>query len=64
VRLRLQIVDDAVHLEVGDDGRGMPAGNRRSGLANLAARAERFGGSLPIDSDPTGTRIRWHAQLP
>lgn len=64
VRLRLQIVDDAVHLEVGDDGCGMPAGTRRSGLANLAARAERFGGSLQIDSDPTGTRIRWHAPLP
>jgi signal transduction histidine kinase len=64
VTVRLHIVEETVHLEVNDDGRGFPAGNRRSGLANLAARAERFGGSLQVDSDPTGTRIRWHAPLP
>jgi signal transduction histidine kinase len=64
VTVRLHIVEETVHLEVNDDGRGIPAGNRRSGLANLAARAERFGGSLQVDSDPTGTRIRWHAPLP
>jgi signal transduction histidine kinase len=64
VTLRIHIVEEAVHLEVSDDGRGMPESDRRSGLANLAARAERFGGSMQIDSDPSGTRIRWRAPLP
>ncbi|HSJ46068.1 MAG TPA: GAF domain-containing protein [Euzebyales bacterium] len=64
VTLRLQIVEESVHLEVSDDGRGIPAGGRRSGLTNVAARAERFGGSMQIDSDPSGTRIQWRAPLP
>ena len=64
VTLGLHIVEEGVHLEVSDDGRGMPAGDRRSGLANLAARAERFGGSMQIDSGPAGTCIRWRAPLP
>jgi len=64
VTLHLHIVEETLRLEVSDDGRGIPAGNRRSGLANLAARAERFGGSLQIDSDASGTRIRWHTPLP
>ena len=64
VSLRLRIVEETVHLEVSDDGRGMPSGGRRSGLANLAARAERFGGSMQIDSGQSGTSVRWHAPLP
>lgn len=63
VTLGLHIVEETVHLEVSDDGRGMPAGGRRSGLTNLAARAERFGGSMEIDSDPSGTQVLWRAPL-
>ncbi|MGW8377816.1 GAF domain-containing protein [Streptomyces sp. ODS28] len=34
----------AVRLTVADDGRGMPEGGRRSGLRNIARRAESLGG--------------------
>jgi signal transduction histidine kinase len=38
----------AVRLTVADDGVGVPAGGRRSGLANLARRAEALGGSSTV----------------
>jgi signal transduction histidine kinase len=47
-------------LEVGDDGRGIGAVSRRSGLANLRTRAERRGGRLIVASGtPRGTRLTW-----
>jgi signal transduction histidine kinase len=49
---------------VTDDGRGLPPVTVRSGLANLADRAERRGGELSCTSSPTGTEIRWTAPLP
>ncbi len=49
---------------VTDDGRGLPPVTVRSGLANLADRAERRGGELSCRSSPTGTEIRWTAPLP
>jgi two-component system, NarL family, sensor histidine kinase DevS len=49
-----------VTLVVADDGAGIDAGQtRRSGLANLAGRAERHGGSLRIDTGPDGTTLTW-----
>jgi signal transduction histidine kinase len=36
----------------------------RSGLANLADRAERRGGELGSTSSESGTEIRWSAPLP
>lgn len=45
---------------VRDDGTGMPETDRRSGLANLAARARERGGSFTIDpAHPHGTEVRW-----
>jgi signal transduction histidine kinase len=62
VRLR---VGTEVEVVVSDDGAGMdPAQGRRSGLANLAERAQAHGGALTIIArEPTGTSVRWRAAL-
>lgn len=49
---------------VTDDGRGLPPVTVRSGLANLADRADRRGGTLSCTSSPSGTEIQWTAPLP
>ena len=49
-----------VVVTVRDDGTGMPETDRRSGLANLAARARERGGTFTIDPvQPHGTQVRW-----
>jgi signal transduction histidine kinase len=51
-------------LEVADDGRGIGAVSRRSGLANLRTRAERRSGRLIVASGtPRGTRLDWTVPL-
>ncbi|MFI1460515.1 sensor histidine kinase [Nocardia carnea] len=59
-------VDDAVTVEITDDGIGLaPRIDRRSGLANLTARAERAGGRCLVTGNPAGgTVLRWSAPLP
>ncbi len=54
-----------VLLTVTDDGVGIPAGGRRSGLRNLARRAEALGGDAWHESGPyrKGTLVRWTARL-
>lgn len=53
-------VRDELTLRVVDDGVGIPTGTRRSGLANMAARAERHGGSLQVArGDRAGTELSW-----
>ncbi|MGZ8734828.1 MAG: GAF domain-containing protein [Acidimicrobiia bacterium] len=54
-------VTDEIVLRVCDDGIGLPQGqDRRSGLANLEARAVELGGSLDVTSQPGGgTRVTW-----
>ncbi|MFI5564275.1 GAF domain-containing protein [Amycolatopsis japonica] len=49
-----------------DDGVGPPDGpGRRSGLANLAERAARWGGSCGLKAvEDGGTRLEWTAELP
>ena len=49
---------------VTDDGRGLPAVTVRSGLINLADRAERRGGRLTTAVGPSGTEIAWTVPLP
>ncbi len=60
ISVRLSSID-GVELRVSDDGVGLPEDlARRSGLANLARRAESWGGELLIDSGPQeGTTITW-----
>jgi signal transduction histidine kinase len=51
-------------LTVADDGVGIPAGGRRSGLANLAQRAADLGGTLDLGTPPGGgARLVWRVPL-
>ncbi|GAA3864996.1 GAF domain-containing sensor histidine kinase [Streptomyces sedi] len=52
---------DAVRLTVADDGVGMNAGGRRSGLRNLARRAESLGGTATVGPGigGSGTELTW-----
>ncbi|MFE5589274.1 GAF domain-containing sensor histidine kinase [Streptomyces sp. NPDC056549] len=74
---RIEVVVDAgvtlpdgsagVRLSVADDGIGIPAGGRRSGLRNLARRAESLGGASwcgpGLAEDGGGTTVVWEAPL-
>jgi signal transduction histidine kinase len=55
-------------VRVTDDGTGLPPDGRRSGLRNLASRAEKLGGELRLGpADPAaarpGTRLEWRAPI-
>jgi signal transduction histidine kinase len=51
-------------VRVDDDGVGVPAGASRSGLRNLASRAEQLGGFLRISAAPGGgTRLLWQVPI-
>ncbi len=56
---------DGLLVTVLDNGVGIGTPNRNSGLANLRRRAENLGGTLRIDSRPTGgTGLQWLIPLP
>jgi signal transduction histidine kinase len=64
VEVRVVVREDELVLEVDDDGVGIGEPSRRSGLANLAVRAEQLGGSLLLASSPgSGTRVTWRVPL-
>ncbi|WP_328619350.1 sensor histidine kinase [Streptomyces sp. NBC_00354] len=51
---------------VTDDGIGLPDGGRRSGLRNLAERAEKLGGSMAVaarGAGERGTHLEWRVPL-
>ena len=51
-------------LRVRDDGTGMAGITRRSGLANMAARAAELGGRLAIDpAEGGGTQLDWRVPV-
>jgi signal transduction histidine kinase len=51
-------------ITIEDDGKGLPAKGRRSGLANLTDRATARGGTMQAsERDPGGTRIVWRAPV-
>jgi signal transduction histidine kinase len=50
---------------VRDNGRGIGETSRRSGLANMADRAEQLGGGLRLSSPETGgTELEWKVPVP
>ncbi|HSU00479.1 MAG TPA: histidine kinase, partial [Geodermatophilus sp.] len=53
-----------VRVVVTDDGVGLPVVTVRSGLANLADRAERRGGRLTATGGPAGTQVTWVVPWP
>ena len=64
VEVALQATGKEVVLTVSDDGVGLPAEGRRSGLDNLAERAARLGGSFEAAAVPEGgTHLVWRAPL-
>ncbi|WNV75390.1 GAF domain-containing protein [Geodermatophilus sp. DSM 44513] len=56
-------VGTQVQVVVTDDGIGLPTVAVRSGLTNLADRAERHGGRMTTSTGPRGTQIRWSVPL-
>jgi signal transduction histidine kinase len=60
--------DGMLTVQVIDNGTGIPANGRRSGLRNLASRADKLGGELRLGpADPgepsPGTRLEWRVPL-
>jgi signal transduction histidine kinase len=57
--------DGILAVQVSDNGTGLPPGGRRSGLRNLAGRAEKLGGELrlspadPANTGAPGTKLEW-----
>ena len=50
---------------VRDNGRGMQETSRRSGLANMAERAEKLGGQLRVSpAEGGGTELEWKVPVP
>ncbi|MFC9291198.1 GAF domain-containing protein [Streptomyces sp. NPDC057052] len=53
-----------VRLTVTDNGAGIPAEGRRSGLTNMAERARKLGGDMEhADREGGGTQLVWHAPV-
>ena len=64
VEISLLATSDEVVLTVTDDGRGIPAEGRRSGLRGLEERATGAGGVLEITSpEGGGSSVAWRAPL-
>jgi signal transduction histidine kinase len=50
---------------VRDNGRGIPDGTHRSGLRNMADRADRLGGQLRLSpAEGGGTELQWEVPVP
>ncbi|MFJ8625118.1 GAF domain-containing protein [Kitasatospora sp. NPDC093550] len=64
VEVALRATGARVLLTVQDDGVGIPDQGRRSGLRNLAERAEGLGGALEVSRPPEGgARLVWAVPL-
>jgi signal transduction histidine kinase len=57
--------DGTITVLVRDNGTGIKEGGRRSGLANMANRAEKLGGSLRLSpAEGGGTELLWQVPVP
>jgi signal transduction histidine kinase len=65
VDVLLETADGILALTVTDDGVGIDNGGRRSGLANILARAQSLGGQCFVErvADTGGTRVHWAIRL-
>jgi signal transduction histidine kinase len=64
VEVLVAVRESLLQVRVDDDGVGMPEHGARSGLHNLATRAEQLGGSLRVTSGPgKGTRLLWQVPV-
>lgn len=64
VSVAIRVRDGVIEVEVWDDGIGLPERVRRSGLANLASRAQDRGGVFTITDESPGTCVLWRVPLP
>ena len=64
VNVSVALAAGQLRVEIADDGQGgVDASTRRSGLANLRARAEARGGTFTVHSPATGTRVIWEVPV-
>jgi len=64
VDVLVAVRDGSLLVEVEDDGVGLPASSPRSGLANIAERAEQLGGHLRLGPGrQAGTRLCWRVPV-
>ncbi|WUV84363.1 GAF domain-containing sensor histidine kinase [Streptomyces sp. NBC_01476] len=64
VEVSFSVAAGRLTVTVADDGVGLPAEGRRSGLRNLAERARRLGGTMEAATGPAGgTRLVWQVPL-
>jgi two-component system, NarL family, sensor histidine kinase DevS len=64
VQVAVKVQGGQITVSVSDNGRGVPADVKRSGLNNLSARAARIGGTFDIRPNaPQGTVIEWCVPL-
>lgn len=63
ISFELEIVDGWIVVRVDDDGIGPGEMTHRSGLANLAERAQARGGELVLDAIEPGTSVRWRVPV-
>src|SRR3954452_11225704 len=60
----VESTDGQLLLRVTDNGRGLPADRRESGLRNVRRRATENGGAVRVlPEDPHGTRLEWTVPL-
>jgi signal transduction histidine kinase len=64
IRVRIQADGQRLAMSVTDNGIGLGHSTRRSGLANLHRRAQRYGGDFTVDNAPEGgLRLQWSIPL-
>jgi signal transduction histidine kinase len=64
IRVRIQADGQHLAITVTDNGIGLGHSTRRSGLANLHRRAERYGGDFSVGNVPEGgLRLQWSIPL-
>jgi signal transduction histidine kinase len=56
-------VNEDLQVRVTDNGVGMPPNGRRSGVANMAVRAQQLGGMFTIELADPGTQLTWRVPL-